>query len=193
MKHQKAQIFSLDILLAILIFIGTLLMIVNLWNFGIEKNILNEERNELEQIARNAASLLLVTEGNPGDWVSSADSIGLGLPLSQNQANSSYKSRPVALGLRGSWVLDASKIIRFQTMNYTDSKNYLGLLSTNEHYYLTIFKWNGAEYTQVYAIGSYPDDNTTLIVNVERLGILDRSWARLNLKIWQECEGVICD
>ncbi len=170
---KRAQIFSLDIILAVIIFISIIIIVINAWDSTLEKTILNEQRNNLELLARNAFSLLIQTEDSGG------------LTVSLGSDNSTYNSRPMGLNKNGAWNLDTTKITDLQAMDYLASKNLLGLLRNDEQYYLTISEWDSTQYVQTYTLGLSPYANTTTIINLERFALLNNNWAKLNLKVWE--------
>ena len=189
---KKAQIFTLDFIFAIIIFITVIIILISAWDSSLEKIVVREQRNNLEILVRNAANILIQTEGSPSNWTTNVSLLGLTFSLSQNQFNSVYKSRSMALNQRGGWNIDPQKITNLQTLDYTVSKNLLGLLRLDEHYYLSIFEWNNTDYNIEYTMGLVPYNNVSSIVNLERFIILNNNWAKFNLKIWQECEGSTC-
>ncbi|MBS3113213.1 hypothetical protein J4418_03970 [Candidatus Woesearchaeota archaeon] len=192
-KHKNAQIFSIDLIFAITLFMGILLTIATLWNIINEKIIFKNERDNFEITARNILSLLILTEGYPSNWSEDVDSIGLTTSLSQNQYNSTYKNRANALDNRGAWNLDVSKINQLINMNYTISKKYLGLFNPYENYYLVLSLYEGESFQKMYTIGISPYANTTQVINHNRFALLNNVPVYVNLKIWKECEEGLCN
>ena len=96
----KAQIFSLDIVIAAGIFILILLSTASIWDYSREKILIEETRNDMEIIARNALSVLIETKGSPKNWTAyefnqtNINSLGLAdefLVLNQTKINSLFK------------------------------------------------------------------------------------------------------
>lgn len=193
MKLKNAQIFSIDMVLASLVFLIILVIIVSSWDTSLEHINIKEQRNNLEILARNAADLLVLTEGYPSNWSdSNISSLGIALTLSQNQLNSTYKSRPMGLNKRGAWNLDAAKILALQSINYSYSKQLLGLFRSDENYYVIVSVLNSSVYVNTYSFGLAPYNNASAIVTVERFALLSDKFAKLSLNIWQECEERLC-
>lgn len=187
---KKAQIFSMDMMFAAIIFIGVLMIIVYLWDTSIRIIASDESRKSLELDARNIVSQLLMREGYPSDWTSNSviSAIGLTVSSSMNFLNSTYKSRAMGLSNRGLGVLDASKLNALQNMNYTQSKPYLGIFEEDKNYYLLVQRWNGTGYIQTNAIGIAPYTNATTVINVDRFGLMDNNFVKFNLRVWRLCE-----
>lgn len=191
---KKGQIFSMDLMFAVVVFISVLFIVMNVWESTLNKNASADERKSLELSARNIISQLMMDEGNPSNWTISSNlqSLGLTTSLSVNNQNSSLKSRAMGLENRGYGVLSPVKINALQTMNYSYSKELLGIFSSDDNYYLQVSQWNGTAYSSVNSIGISPYNNVTLVVNVDRMALLNNNWAKLTLKVWKLCEASIC-
>ena len=74
LKLDKAQIFSLDGIVAVITFIIILIASMWLWDYSREKIHLTERRADLEIISKNALSVLVETPGNPANWTNLSDS-----------------------------------------------------------------------------------------------------------------------
>jgi hypothetical protein len=195
MSFKKAQIFSLDLIFAVVLFISVLYILVSVWQSGLGRIASTEERNSLEMVARNAANLLVLTAGVPSNWitdVNNMNSLGLAVSSSINNLNSTYKSRSMGLNKNGARTIDVSKITALQSMGYNASKPLLGLFAADEHYSLALSQWDGSSYILRYTLGLAPYENTGLIVNINRFVLLDGRWAQLNLKMWKECTEAVC-
>ncbi len=183
---KKAQMFSLDLIFASIIFIGIITILINSWTTASNRAYYDEQYKRLELSARSLANLLLQTEGNPSNWTSaSVSSIGLAQSTSLNRLNTTFKSRPAGLNKRGAWYLDSTKVNALQAMDYILSKTLMGL-SADEHYYLIISQWNNSAYVPYYVLGMPPYANATNVVGLERFALLNNNWARFEFRVWAE-------
>ncbi|MBW2984327.1 hypothetical protein KY361_04385 [Candidatus Woesearchaeota archaeon] len=174
---DKAQIFSLDVVIAIGIFILILLSAGLIWNYSREKIAIEETRNDMEIIARNALSVLIETKGNPNNWTSYAF----------NESN--IKS----LGLADEFLeVDSTKISSLSSADYSTAKTILGILGPNYEFGLDIDIWNGTDYTANYTIGLPPNATASEVVKAERFVLLDNSWTKATMKLWKSCEDATC-
>jgi|GEM_PF-1662316 len=191
---KKGQVFSMDLMFAVIIFIGVLFIVMNVWESTLKGNDLADERKSLELSARNIISQLMMDEGNPSDWTafSNLQSLGLATSFSINNQNSSFKSRPMGLMNRGYGSLSSAKISALQSMNYSYTKELLGVFSYDENFYILVSRWNGTAYAQVNTIGTSPYQNVTSVVNIDRMALLNNDWAKLSLQVWRLCEGATC-
>lgn len=67
-KKKKAQIFSVDLIVALITFIIIMIGIAWVWESSREKINLNEQENDMNLISIFALSSLIETPGNPSDW-----------------------------------------------------------------------------------------------------------------------------
>ena len=173
----KAQAFSVDIFIAVGIFIFILLSAALIWNYSREKIAIEETRNDMEIIARNALAVLIETKGNPKNWTS----------YTFNQTNI------LSLGLSDSFLaLDQTKISSLSSANYSTVKTILGILGSNYEFRLNIDTWNGTTYISNYTIGLSPNATASEVVKVQRFVLLNNNWAKAALKLWKSCEAITC-
>ena len=174
---DRAQIFSLDIFIAVGIFILIILSTMTVWEYSREKISVNEMRNDMEIIARNSLSVLVETRGNPSNWSSYV--------FNESNINS--------LGLAdGFLVLNQTKISSLVLGNYQAAKRILGILGPNYEFRLNLAVWNGNAYADTYSIGLIPNSSASEVVRVERFALLNGTWAKVTMKLWKSCEGVLC-
>lgn len=138
-SNKSAQIFSLDMIFAVAVFIIILLSIGFAWDHNREKLALTEQRNDVAIVARNMMNSLLETEGNPSNWTklnvaafnkTNIKSLGLVKTFSINKHDSARKVKAIALGKNGPGYLSADKILNLYTYYesyYNESKEILGL------------------------------------------------------------------
>ena len=79
---KNAQIYSIDSIIAILLFITIFISLTFVWERAHNSYSYLEERNDLEMISRNSLSLLLSSPGEPQTWhmlddINQSQSIGL--------------------------------------------------------------------------------------------------------------------
>lgn len=176
---MKAQIFSLDLIIAIGIFIIVLLSISWAWDYTNQKIFSDEKRVDLEIIARNAIASLVETQGNPTDWET--------LLEADFDENNIYSLGLVKNNF-GNNVIDANKIQRLDTLDlakYETYKKILGILGPNYEFQLKIAIWGGASYSDLYTVGLAPTATTKRVINIDRMAILDTSFAKINIKVWE--------
>lgn len=189
---NKAQFFSVDITVAILVFISILIASSLYWDYSTEKIKLAEKRGNIQLAAKNVLSNLIETEGNPSNWhnisendfnTTTVDSIGLAKSYSYN--NSNINNRALGLTKYGAWVLDKDKIYALynRTSKYEDVKKILGI--SHYEYELKISVWNGVFYFLQYSAGNTPH-NATNIVRVDRYALLNDEWVKVNLLVWDD-------
>lgn len=174
---NKAQIFSLDVLVAIGIFIFILLSAALIWNYSREKIAIEETRNDLEIIARNSLAVLIETKGDPKNWT----------------AYTFSQTNILSLGLADEFlVLNQTKISSLSSANYSAAKTILGILGLNYEFSLNVDTWNGTSYTPNYTIGTAPNATASEVVNIERFVLLNNKWTKAAIKIWKSCEDITC-
>ncbi len=173
----KAQIFSLDIVIAIGIFILILLSTALIWQYSMEKISIEETRNDMEIIARNVLSVLIETKGTPTNWTD----------YTFNQTNIQ------SLGLADEFlILNQTKINSLLSADYSTAKTILGILGSNYEFILNMDIWNNSVYVANYTIGLSPNATASEIVKVERFVLLDSLWTKATIKLWKSCEDITC-
>jgi hypothetical protein len=173
----KAQIFSLDIVIAVGIFILILVSTALIWQYSREKISIEETRNDMETIARNALSVLIETKGSPSNWTD----------YTFNTAN--VKS----LGIADEFlVLDSAKINSLSSGDYSTAKTILDILGSGYEFQLKITVWNGNTYISNTSIGSAPDSSASEIVHIERFALLNNIWAKTAINVWKSCGDITC-
>jgi len=124
---NKGQVFSLDTILAIGIFLMVFMVTISVWDGIDRKKILVESRDEMEFVAQNAALVLFTTSGLPTNWDS--------LEINSESVDS--------LGLSDSkGVLSTDKLVELETQNiaaYEEFKEILGIRGPGYEFYAQIF------------------------------------------------------
>ncbi|NYZ78588.1 hypothetical protein H0N99_00395 [Candidatus Micrarchaeota archaeon] len=179
---RKGQLFSQDIIFAMLL----VLFIFALW-LNLRERVLNvitasDDRRQLDEAAFSATSQLLESSGVPSNWdkLSNIDDTtvsSIGIVSDRNN-------------------LDPGKTAVFVSMannggdNYTILKKLLGLNRESYRFNFTISSLNG---TSIYSVNytpsgtynaSYAATNTTAFV--ERFALLNNSVVKVTLGVWIE-------
>ncbi len=111
----RGQANSIDFMLSITVFTILLTVILGFWLVGILDMERMIARNRLEAEAVTISDLLVKSPGNPEDWEKNQSELGmLGLSNSDN-------------------VLNTDKVRNFTSMNYSLTKEYLGI--ADEYYF----------------------------------------------------------
>lgn len=159
------------------IFILILLSTASIWNYSGEKISIEEVRNDMETIARNALSVLVGTRGDPRNWTD----------YEFNQTNIR------SLGLTDEFlILNQTKIDSLSSADYSTAKNILGIIGPGYEFSLDISVWDGTDYASDSTIGQSPNATASEIVKAERFTLLDSTWAKATIRLWRSCEGMTC-
>lgn len=168
LRFGKGQFFSVDLIIAVIIIMITLLVILGA-NDQINTTIIQKElNNDMLMISSSVSSLLISTSGNPINW---------------EELNDINSESVYALGLSNNvdgWNLDQAKVDKFVNLNssYNELKNILGIRGPGYEFYVNI-----SDYTNGFIIGIEPS-NAENIVNIERFVLLEGVKAVLKLQVW---------
>ncbi|VVC04945.1 Uncharacterised protein [Candidatus Burarchaeum australiense] len=111
MRAKRAQAFSIDYVLSVCIFLFILLLLLPIWGTVNQQIADSEGRKEMQMAAITGVELLSRSQGNPFNWTNeTVTSIGL--------ADEPH-------------VVNATKILELQKVNYPKSKSLLGLNQYN--------------------------------------------------------------
>ena len=197
-KNKKAQIFSLDLIIAVIIFITVIIFISATLDYSNRKINIQENVNDIDFVAENAISSLVENEGNPSNWSlinvndfneTNVFSLGLGKSLNFNKDDSSVKSKSMSLNKNDYLNLDSVKIDRLNTLNatkYIEIKNILGIKGSGYEFELIIKNWNGNSYDTKYDIGKFSNNNVDFIVKKSRFSLIENNITLVELKIWKQ-------
>jgi len=176
-RGKGGQMFSADMLLAIIIFIVILIGVIWLGDFVNEKIGYNENRRNMAVMANYAASGLVESTGSPADWDSLAVS-------DFNETN------VLSLGLvdedKGAWQLDSGKVSRLGALypaKYDTLKKLIGLRGPDYEFQLVI----SPENLSAVSIGLAPELNSSNVIVVERNALLNNSYTNVTLLLWEHC------
>lgn len=178
-ENRSGQLFSADLMIAIILFILILVSIIWVGDFLNAKIKSREDSRVMGIMADYAISSLVETTGQPANW--------------QNLSNTSFNESFVSsLGLAVSstqpWVLDLSKADRLSQLNaskYDTLKRILGLRGADYEFLFTIQQKDRPAGIQ---IGLQPDTDAQNIIILTRQALMNNSYANLTLTMWQRCQ-----
>ena len=175
--NKKSQIFSLDMLIAMLAFITILVSSIVIWDYSQETINSKERRNELELASMNVLSTLIETPGIPSNWSD--------FPIQEfNESNvhaiGLAKNNSLGLSHKGSWEIDQKKLHYLNSSTYEQAKKILGLAGFE--FDLTIKIYNGSDYAFDYSV-SGNITNAPDITKLRRYALMDGQRAELILKV----------
>ncbi|MBW2983807.1 hypothetical protein KY361_01725 [Candidatus Woesearchaeota archaeon] len=161
---RKSQIWSLDLMVAVLIFLCALLIF---YKYSI--NVIDVEEQGVEHLLLDAKliSSYLVSTGYPEDWTA---------------------SNVTLIGLtNGEIRLSKEKVQQFSSLALSDYTNSRRLLSTMNDYYISFEDKNGSlfEIEGISSIGKdYSAENPDNLIKVERVVIYNSSIIKLMVHVW---------
>jgi hypothetical protein len=128
--NKKSQAFSIDAIIALIIFIVIFLTISKIWDQSAIKVYDNEIRNDFEIVSRNSFEKLLSTTGNPNNWHLLENTWYLGGSI----------NRTIDIGLISfDNKLDLNKLNKLKTDSYyNDSKKLIGFFGPKYEYNIKI-------------------------------------------------------
>ena len=162
-------------IIALGVFVVILIASASAWDNAHERIYLAEQRNDLEAIARNAMSSLILTTGSPADWY---------LLSTENFNEINIKS----IGLADSipYKLKSEKIQALKDPNkYTTIKKILGIIGPGYEFFLEINAYDGVQFSETNQIGLVPDGTAQEVVVVERGAAYGTKWAVIRLRVWK--------
>jgi len=180
---RKAQLFSEDIIFAIVLVLFTFSLWLILRDRVLSMISAGETRRQLDEATSDALSQLLETSGNPANW---------------NQLSTIDETTVASIGIASSRnTLDSDKIDKFinisnsEGSNYTTIKRLLGLDRAGYKFNFTISSLDGVTLYDVSRLpsgelgnASYASLNTTAFI--ERFALLNNSLVKVTLGVWIE-------
>jgi len=165
LKNFKGQIFTTDFIFAATIFL--FILVISITSFGLIQNSLSQEEffGEMQEKAVNASQILISTQGTPNSWELSEslaiDSIGI------------TKERNIIDELK------FKKLIEWNSSNYEEVKDLLGLGKYNFYFKLT--EMNGKIIEES---GVFPSDSDKTIV-IERYVLFEGEEKKFLLGVFE--------
>lgn len=181
--NNKSQVFSIDLIMASIIFIFILTTSAWFWDSTKEKMSLSEIRNDLELISHNAVSVLINTVGDPPNWHN----------IEFNEEN----IYSIGIGKNRPWFIDIDKAKRLSETDYNLTKKILGIRGPNYEFFLNISVFNKTtENFDIISIsGIFPNEEDSLnVISIERIMLSEEhdSWINFKILVWNKCEGAQC-
>lgn len=177
-SKRRGQLFSLDVVVAIGIFILIMISCIWVWDYSREKVYLTVRRETLEISARGALSGLLENPGSPSNW---------------HEDQSAFSEAGVnSLGLAGSrpWLLSPEKIQALQDWYSSENETYKTLLAIKGYdFHLEFWKYDsGFSPSPDYEVGSRPMA-TYNVVRLQRTALLNQGgnkyWLKIIMEAWE--------
>lgn len=192
--HKKAQIFSLDIFIALGIFIFIMLSVTLVWIVTKDRFTTQESKNDMHMIAQQAIATLVETPGRPSDWYLKPNStFPRTPPVPNDYFNNAYGEKNISsLGLTKTIpnILERDKIrklIEINKTNYTFLKQALGIQGPAYEFYMEFDEFNGTAYTKRYELGLNKTISNILVQDViiqQRMALID-NWTIVRLELWR--------
>jgi len=159
---RKAQLWSLDFVMSLLIFMSALLAVMFAWNYIGTNAAETRQLKELQLKALTLSDSLIRTGGLPDDW-DEGDVVVIGLAQEEN-------------------VLNATKVDSFINLSSSDHSRARGLLDMGLYDFLfEITEMNGTVFRNTSVpIGA----DAEVIVPVERYCLLEDRIVKARLTIW---------
>ena len=157
-KNKKGQIWSLDFVTSVTVFLMVLIPLLFIWNYV---NIQNEQQiffDDVETSALFISDSLIRTKGNPEGW-NTANVVQIGLAAKENTLNTTKVSYLISMG--------NSEYNRTRT-----------ILTGGYEFFLNLTDING---TSIGLIGSKPPDR--MIVPIERYCICNERIVKLEFAL----------
>jgi hypothetical protein len=158
----KAQVWSLDFALSLMIFMTALFAVIFAWNYISANTMETQKTHELQLKALSLSDSLIRTAGIPPDWDNSTVQV-VGLAAAEN-------------------VLNETKAEYFVNMSDTNYDRLKGLLDIGFYdFYLEVVDLNGT----VYKNTTTPiDSNSSVVIPIERYAIYEGRIVKVKFVIW---------
>ncbi len=165
---MRAQIWSIDFAVSILIFMSVIILVFFTWSYTSTQSSEQVEINNMQTSALLISDSLIRVEGLPRDW---------------NATN----VKVIGIASRNENVLNKTKVDRFLNLSYSKARGLLGIGAYEFYFELsymnhTIMKnQDGNNITK----GNYPDSSASIIVPAERYVLYNGKIARLKFWLWR--------
>jgi len=165
---DKGQIFTLDMVIASIIFASVLSSSMMLWQFQRDKAHSEEQRIDMETMSGRTMSLLMETKGLPENWT-------------QYPTDDIY-----SFGLVDEYlVVNRTKLNDLSALDYNSVKEILGILGPDYEFGFEVSVMGDEGYIIDASFGLVPDSNSSEVIVVSRECILDGDLARAVLEVWK--------
>jgi hypothetical protein len=163
--RRKAQLFTTDLSISFSVVVIVIILTTLLWIYSLERKAIYRSQSELQQISRDVAYTLVDTPGYPESWtdVSTASAIGLS---------------------SGNHEIDPVKLAALSSASYDDSLDALGIIGSGYGFHIDVDVYGGSAFTPTYSFGGNSSAANVVVVH-QRYALLNHSWTRLTLKVWQ--------
>jgi len=159
LSNRKGQMNSIDLMMAILIFVILIVFVIGFW-FVEQKEIQSTlTKNRLEAEAISISDILIKSPGNPSDW-------------EKNQS----EIKMLGLAIEGN-VLSDAKISNFTNMSYSSAQNYLGL---DDQFYFYIENMNG---NRLYQFGNNTFGDQVIVIT--RFAVLNGEKILMRVSVYE--------
>lgn len=151
---MKGQVWSLDFITSVLVFLVVLIPLFFVWNYV---NIQNQQQilfDEVETLALSVSDSLIRTKGLPEDW-NTSDVSSIGLSSEEN-------------------VLNVTKVSYFLTMGNSEYNRTRAILTGGYDFFFNLTDINGTAHG---TIGNKPQDRMT--IPIERYCLYNERIAKL--------------
>jgi hypothetical protein len=185
-RLNKGQAYSLDMIMAIGIFVIVLIGVGWSWDFVIDKTRDDGETKDMEIVAKNSISMLLETGGIPADWyLKDEDWFD---ENSDNVYDSDDQFESVGLSVSYPSILHEDKVEKLDIMSdehYGLLRKVLGLRRYQFH--IGFYVYDGSTYpnTPNYQAGNSSVNLAEKVVVITRYGVINNNWTRVNYKVWK--------
>ncbi len=166
---MRAQIWSIDFIVSVVIFAAAVAMILFVWGSASSQAAESLQITELQKKAITAADTLVRIKGVPENWV---------------QGNVTF----IGLAEREG-VISSQKVAQLLNMGYGDARG--GLQLGGDEFYLALKDSNGTflnatvgSVSMQIEYGNYPN-SSKFVVPVERYVLYNGELARLQLIVWR--------
>ena len=155
---MNGQVWSLDFITSVLVFLVVLIPLFFVWNYV---NIQNQQQilfDEVETLTLSISDSLIRTKGLPEDW-NTSDVSSIGLSSEEN-------------------VLNVTKVSYFLTMGNSEYNRTRAILTGGYDFFFNLTDINGTAHG---TIGSKPQDRMT--IPIERYCLYDERIAKLEFAL----------
>lgn len=157
-KCKKAQVWSLDFVVSVVIFLMALIPLLFVWDYVNAQKQQQMLFDEAENIALSVSDALLRTKGLPENWNTTSVNV-IGLASKEN-------------------ILNITKVSYLLAMGSSDYNMTRAILSGGYDFFLNITDLNGTSYG---IIGSKPQSR--MVIPVERYCLYNERIAKLEFAI----------